>query len=62
MLPFECITEPEQRVGSGECDFYVHNGVEYYIEFCVTEFAKEEIPTTEQAYPIPFFIAFFIFD
>ena len=54
MLPFECIMEPEQRVGSGECDIYVHNSVEYYIEFCVTEFAKEEIPTTEQAYPIPF--------
>jgi hypothetical protein len=46
MLPFKCITEPEQHTGSSECDFYVHNGVQYYLEFCIAESTKE-IPESE---------------
>jgi len=48
MLPRGFVTEPQQRAGSGQVDIYVHNGVSYYMEFCVTEFSdkSETIPQT----------------
>jgi len=54
ILPPTCVIDPQITADSGQVDVEVHNGVEYYLEFLISNFAEstsvENVPDVVRNY------------